>query len=157
MRPPQWAAATRSAATALIRHLLRKPASKPCPTGPTWVDGSGPLAPQPAHAAHLTAAAGARCTGRCPKLAPAEPAEPPAAGQGTLRKRYHDARPAQNDVVWGKTGTLTHTCNLAGYVRRKAAGCRWPSASFNNGIPATTSAPATPCSGYCRRGGAQRL
>jgi D-alanyl-D-alanine carboxypeptidase/D-alanyl-D-alanine-endopeptidase (penicillin-binding protein 4) len=52
-------------------------------------------------------------------------------GQGTLRKRYHDA---SGTWFWGKTGTLTHTCNLAGYVRTKSG--RLLAVSFlHNSIP----------------------
>ncbi|TGE23956.1 hypothetical protein E5K00_01705 [Hymenobacter aquaticus] len=52
-------------------------------------------------------------------------------GQGTLRHRYHDAR---GPWLWGKTGTLTHTCNLAGYVRTRSG--RLLAVSFlNNSIP----------------------
>ncbi|GAA4347034.1 serine-type D-Ala-D-Ala carboxypeptidase [Hymenobacter saemangeumensis] len=52
-------------------------------------------------------------------------------GQGTLRKRYHDA---QGTWFWGKTGTLTHTFNLAGYVRTKSG--RLLAVSWlNNSIP----------------------
>ncbi|UOQ52220.1 D-alanyl-D-alanine carboxypeptidase [Hymenobacter cellulosivorans] len=52
-------------------------------------------------------------------------------GQGTLHRRYKDA---QGTWFWGKTGTLTHTCNLAGYVRTRSG--RLLAVSFlNNGIP----------------------
>jgi len=52
-------------------------------------------------------------------------------GQGTLRKRYKDAA---GPWFWGKTGTLTHTCNLAGYVRTKSG--RLLAVSWlNNSVP----------------------
>nr|WP_262908765.1 D-alanyl-D-alanine carboxypeptidase [Hymenobacter translucens] len=52
-------------------------------------------------------------------------------GQGTLRRRYRDAN---GTWFWGKTGTLTNTCNLAGYVRTKSG--RLLAVSFlNNSIP----------------------
>ena len=38
-------------------------------------------------------------------------------GQGTLRKRYHDAA---GPWAWAKTGTLTHDLNLSGYIRTKS-------------------------------------
>lgn len=38
-------------------------------------------------------------------------------GQGTLRKRYHDAA---GPWVWGKTGTLTNNLNVCGYLRTKS-------------------------------------
>ena len=38
-------------------------------------------------------------------------------GQGTLRKRYHDAA---GPWVWGKTGTLTNNLNMCGYLRTKS-------------------------------------
>jgi D-alanyl-D-alanine carboxypeptidase/D-alanyl-D-alanine-endopeptidase (penicillin-binding protein 4) len=37
-------------------------------------------------------------------------------GQGTLRKRYHDAA---GPWVWGKTGTLSNNLNVCGYLRTK--------------------------------------
>ncbi len=38
-------------------------------------------------------------------------------GQGTLRKRYHDAA---GPWVWGKTGSLENNTNLSGYLRTKS-------------------------------------
>ncbi|GAB3587180.1 D-alanyl-D-alanine carboxypeptidase [Hymenobacter daeguensis] len=38
-------------------------------------------------------------------------------GQGTLRKRYHDAA---GPWVWGKTGTLSNNLNMCGYLRTKS-------------------------------------
>ena len=38
-------------------------------------------------------------------------------GQGTLRKRYHDAA---GPWVWGKTGTLSNNLNVCGYLRTKS-------------------------------------
>ena len=38
-------------------------------------------------------------------------------GQGTLRRRYHDA---VGPWVWGKTGTLTNNLNVCGYLRTRS-------------------------------------
>lgn len=38
-------------------------------------------------------------------------------GQGTLRKRYHDAA---GPWVWGKTGTLSNNLSVCGYLRTKS-------------------------------------
>ena len=38
-------------------------------------------------------------------------------GQGTLRKRYHNAT---GPWVWGKTGTLSNNLNVCGYLRTKS-------------------------------------
>ena len=38
-------------------------------------------------------------------------------GQGTLRKRYHDA---SGPWLWGKTGTLSNNLNMCGYLRTKS-------------------------------------
>ena len=38
-------------------------------------------------------------------------------GQGTLRRRYHDAA---GPWVWGKTGTLTNNLNVCGYLRTRS-------------------------------------
>ena len=38
-------------------------------------------------------------------------------GQGTLRRRYHDAA---GPWVWGKTGTLSNNLNMCGYLRTKS-------------------------------------
>ena len=38
-------------------------------------------------------------------------------GQGTLRRRYHDAA---GPWVWGKTGTLSNNLNVCGYLRTKS-------------------------------------
>ena len=55
-------------------------------------------------------------------------------GQGTLRRRYFEAGPPRQPWFWGKTGTLTHTANLAGYLRCKS-GRLVAVTFFNNGIP----------------------
>ena len=55
-------------------------------------------------------------------------------GQGTLRRRYFEPGPPKLTWLWGKTGTLTHTCNLAGYVRCKS-GRLVAITFFNNSIP----------------------
>ena len=34
--------------------------------------------------------------------------------------RERPAGPPRTPWFWGKTGTLTHTCNLAGYLRTKS-------------------------------------
>ena len=64
-------------------------------------------------------------------------------GQGTLRRRYFDPAVAATKTTpavpkqpwfWGKTGSLTHTVNLAGYVRTRSG--RLLAVSFlNNGFP----------------------
>ena len=38
-------------------------------------------------------------------------------GQGTLRRRYHDAA---GPWVWGKTGTLSNNLNMCGYLRTRS-------------------------------------
>jgi D-alanyl-D-alanine carboxypeptidase/D-alanyl-D-alanine-endopeptidase (penicillin-binding protein 4) len=60
-------------------------------------------------------------------------------GQGTLRKRYFEPGPPKVTWFWGKTGTLTHTCNLAGYVRCKS-GRLVAVTFFNNSIPSDDQA-----------------
>ena len=57
-------------------------------------------------------------------------------GPGSLRRAYHDAR---GPWVWGKTGTLTGTHNLSGYLRTKSG--RLLAFSFlNNNYVLPTSA-----------------
>ena len=48
-------------------------------------------------------------------------------GQGTLRRRYHDAA---GPWVWGKTGTLSNNLNVCGYLRTR--GGRLLAFSFMN-------------------------
>ena len=62
-----------------------------------------------------------------------EPAQAAGGGQGTLRRRYFEAGPPKTTWFWGKTGTLTHTCNLAGYLRCKS-GRLVAVTFFNNNI-----------------------
>ena len=54
-------------------------------------------------------------------------------GPGTLRRRYFEAGPPKATWFWGKTGTLTHTCNLAGYLRCRS-GRLVAVTFFNNNI-----------------------
>jgi serine-type D-Ala-D-Ala carboxypeptidase/endopeptidase (penicillin-binding protein 4) len=54
-------------------------------------------------------------------------------GPGTLRRRYFEAGPPKTTWFWGKTGTLTHTCNLAGYLRCRS-GRLLAVTFFNNNI-----------------------
>ena len=49
-------------------------------------------------------------------------------GQGTLRRRYHDAT---GPWVWGKTGTLSNNLNVCGYLRTKS-GCLVAFSFLNN-------------------------
>jgi D-alanyl-D-alanine carboxypeptidase/D-alanyl-D-alanine-endopeptidase (penicillin-binding protein 4) len=112
----------------VIRHAQRN-YLKALPDALPWVDGSG--------LSRLNLVTPRSLNGLL-LLLHQEVAEPrllsllaAGGGQGTLRKRYHDAG---GTWFWGKTGTLTHTCNLAGYVRTKSG--RLLAVSFlNNSIP----------------------
>ena len=57
-------------------------------------------------------------------------------GQGTLRKRYHDAA---GPWVWGKTGTLSNNLNVCGYLRTKSG--RLVAFSFMNNNHVVDSYP----------------
>ena len=119
-----------------IRFLLKKDL-KNLPDRPDWVDGSGLsrlnlLTPRTLTALlcrlHLQVPE--------PRLLSLLAA---GGGQGTLRKRYFEPGPPKVTWFWGKTGTLTHTCNLAGYVRCKS-GRLVAVTFFNNSIPGNDQA-----------------
>ncbi len=98
----------------VIREMLRHRLAF-LPDRPVWVDGSGLsrlnlLTPR-ALTALLVKLHGEVDEKRLLSLLA------PGGGPGTLRLRYHDAGPPKTTWFWGKTGTLTHTCNLAGYLR----------------------------------------
>ncbi|RZK46998.1 MAG: hypothetical protein EOO59_18435, partial [Hymenobacter sp.] len=100
-----------------IRYLLKNQL-KDLPDRPDWVDGSG--------LSRLNLLTPRTLTALLCRLHQQLP-EPrllsllaAGGGHGTLRKRYFEAGPPKTPWLWGKTGTLTHTCNLAGYVRCKS-------------------------------------
>lgn len=112
-----------------IRVTLRKHLNT-LPDKPVWVDGSG--------LSRLNLVTPRTFTALLLKLHQ-EVEEPrllnvlaAGGGQGTLRKRYRDAN---GTWFWGKTGTLTNTMNLCGYVRTKT-GRLVAVTFFNNGYPA---------------------
>jgi D-alanyl-D-alanine carboxypeptidase/D-alanyl-D-alanine-endopeptidase (penicillin-binding protein 4) len=114
-----------------IRYVLRNNL-KDLPDRPDWVDGSG--------LSRLNLLTPRTLTALLCRLHQQVP-EPrllsllaAGGGQGTLRKRYFEAGPPKVTWFWGKTGTLTHTCNLAGYVRCKS-GRLVAVTFFNNSIP----------------------
>jgi D-alanyl-D-alanine carboxypeptidase/D-alanyl-D-alanine-endopeptidase (penicillin-binding protein 4) len=114
-----------------IRLLLKKDL-KNLPDRPDWVDGSG--------LSRLNLLTPRTLTALLCRLHQQVP-EPrllsllaAGGGQGTLRKRYFEPGPPKVTWFWGKTGTLTHTCNLAGYVRCKS-GRLVAVTFFNNSIP----------------------
>ena len=113
-----------------IRYLLKNQL-RTLPDRPDWVDGSGLsrfnlLTPRTLTAllvqAHQQVPE--------PRLLSLLAA---GGGQGTLRRRYFEAGPPKVTWFWGKTGTLTHTCNLAGYLRCKS-GRLVAVTFFNNNI-----------------------
>lgn len=119
-----------------IRYLLKNEL-KTLPDRPDWVDGSG--------LSRLNLLTPRTLTALLARLHQQVP-EPrllsllaAGGGQGTLRKRYFEAGPPKTTWLWGKTGTLTHTCNLAGYVRCKS-GRLVAVTFFNNSIPASDQA-----------------
>jgi D-alanyl-D-alanine carboxypeptidase/D-alanyl-D-alanine-endopeptidase (penicillin-binding protein 4) len=114
-----------------IRHLLKNQL-RTLPDRPDWVDGSG--------LSRLNLLTPRTLTALLARLHQQVP-EPrllsllaAGGGQGTLRRRYFEAGPPKAPWLWGKTGTLTHTCNLAGYVRCKS-GRLVAVTFFNNSIP----------------------
>ena len=114
----------------VIRHLLKNDL-KNLPDPPTWVDGSGLsrlnlLTPR-ALTALLVRLHGQVDEKRLLSLLAA------GGGKGTLHLRYHDAGPPKTTWLWGKTGTLTHTCNLTGYLRCKS-GRLLAVTFFNNNV-----------------------
>jgi len=113
-----------------IRYLLKNEL-KNLPDRPVWVDGSG--------LSRLNLLTPRALTAVLCRLHQQVP-EPrllsllaAGGGPGTLRKRYFDAGPPKVTWLWGKTGTLTHTCNLAGFVRCKS-GRLVAVTFFNNNI-----------------------
>ncbi|WP_460584321.1 D-alanyl-D-alanine carboxypeptidase [Hymenobacter arcticus] len=114
-----------------IRYLLKNQL-KGLPDRPDWVDGSG--------LSRLNLLTPRTLTALLVRLHQQVPEArllsllAAGGGQGTLRKRYFEAGPPKVTWFWGKTGTLTHTCNLAGYVRCKS-GRLVAVTFFNNGIP----------------------
>jgi D-alanyl-D-alanine carboxypeptidase/D-alanyl-D-alanine-endopeptidase (penicillin-binding protein 4) len=113
-----------------IRHLLRNEL-KSLPDRPVWVDGSGLSRLNLLTPRTLTAVL-CRLHQQVPE-ARLLSLLAAGGGQGTLRKRYFEAGPPKVTWLWGKTGTLTHTCNLAGYVRCKS-GRLVAVTFFNNNI-----------------------
>ena len=119
-----------------IRFLLKNQL-KDLPDRPDWVDGSG--------LSRLNLLTPRTLTALLCRLHQQLP-EPrllsllaAGGGHGTLRKRYFEAGPPKTTWFWGKTGTLTHTCNLAGYVRCKS-GRLVAVTFFNNSIPGNDQA-----------------
>ncbi len=114
----------------VIRQLLKNDL-KTLPDPPVWVDGSGLsrlnlLTPRDMTALllRLHQRVGEK---RLLSLLAA------GGGKGTLHYRYYEAGPPKTTWLWGKTGTLTHTCNLAGFVRCKS-GRLLAVTFFNNNI-----------------------
>ena len=111
-----------------IRYALRTH-FKFLPDYPTWVDGSG--------LSRLNLVTPRDFTTLLLKLHQEVPEArllsllAAGGGQGTLRKRYHDAT---GPWFWGKTGTLTNNVNLCGYVRTKS-GRLLAVSFFNNNAP----------------------
>ena len=114
-----------------IRHLLKNDL-KSLPDRPDWVDGSG--------LSRLNLLTPRTLTALLVRLHQQVPEArllsllAAGGGQGTLRKRYFDAGPPKVTWFWGKTGTLTHVCNLTGFVRCKS-GRLVAVTFFNNSIP----------------------
>ncbi len=114
-----------------IRYLLKNQL-KGLPDRPDWVDGSGLSRLNLLTPRTLTAVL-VRLRQQVPE-ARLLSLLAAGGGQGTLRKRYFEPGPPKVPWLWGKTGTLTHTCNLAGYVRCKS-GRLVAVTFFNNGVP----------------------
>jgi len=115
----------------VIRQLLRTELAR-LPDAPVWVDGSGLsrlnlLTPRTLSAL-LVRLHGQVDEKRLLSLLAA------GGGQGTLRRRYFEAGPPKAPFFWGKTGTLTHTCCLAGYLRCQS-GRLLAVVFFNNNLP----------------------
>ena len=118
-----------SLSTGRAIRFMQKNALRTLPDAPAWVDGSG--------LSRLNLVTPRAFTGLLLKLHQEVP-EPrllsllaAGGGQGTLRKRYHDAA---GPWFWGKTGTLTHNVNICGYVRTKS-GRLLAVSFFNNSFP----------------------
>ena len=104
-----------SLSTSRVIRYTRKNLLTGLPDPVFWVDGSG--------LSRLNLITPRTLTGLLLKLHQ-EVAEPrllslmaAGGGQGTLRKRYHDAT---GPWVWGKTGTLSNNLNVCGYLRTKS-------------------------------------
>ncbi|SFQ72360.1 D-alanyl-D-alanine carboxypeptidase / D-alanyl-D-alanine-endopeptidase (penicillin-binding protein 4) [Hymenobacter arizonensis] len=118
-----------SLSTSRAIRVMQRKFLNTLPDKPVWVDGSG--------LSRLNLTTPRTFTALLLKLHQ-EVEEPrllsvlaAGGGQGTLRKRYHDAN---GTWFWGKTGTLTNNVNIAGYVRTKTG--RLVAVSFfNNGFP----------------------
>ncbi|TGE15203.1 D-alanyl-D-alanine carboxypeptidase/D-alanyl-D-alanine-endopeptidase [Hymenobacter elongatus] len=123
-----------SLSTARTIRVVRQRFLPDLPDALRWVDGSGLSRLNLATPRSLTALLG--------KLHQ-EVLEPrllsllaAGGGHGTLRRGYHDAR---GPWFWGKTGTLTNTHNLCGYLRTRKG--RLLAVSFlNNNHVVETSA-----------------
>jgi D-alanyl-D-alanine carboxypeptidase/D-alanyl-D-alanine-endopeptidase (penicillin-binding protein 4) len=113
-----------------IRYMLKNE-FKNLPDRPDWVDGSGLSRLNLLTPRTLTAVL-CRLHQQVPE-ARLLSLLAAGGGQGTLRKRYFEPGPPKVTWFWGKTGTLTHTCNLAGYVRCKS-GRLVAVTFFNNSI-----------------------
>jgi D-alanyl-D-alanine carboxypeptidase/D-alanyl-D-alanine-endopeptidase (penicillin-binding protein 4) len=114
-----------------IRHMLKNDL-KNLPDRPDWVDGSG--------LSRLNLLTPRTLTALLVRLHQQVPEArllsllAAGGGQGTLRKRYFEPGPPKVTWFWGKTGTLTHVCNLTGFVRCKS-GRLVAVTFFNNSIP----------------------
>jgi D-alanyl-D-alanine carboxypeptidase/D-alanyl-D-alanine-endopeptidase (penicillin-binding protein 4) len=114
-----------------IRHMLKNDL-KSLPDRPDWVDGSG--------LSRLNLLTPRTLTALLVRLHQQVPEArllsllAAGGGQGTLRKRYFEPGPPKVTWFWGKTGTLTHVCNLTGFVRCKS-GRLVAVTFFNNSIP----------------------
>ena len=104
-----------SLSTGRVIRYARKNLLAGLPDPVVWVDGSG--------LSRLNLITPRTLTGLLLKLHQEVP-EPrllsllaAGGGQGTLRKRYHDAT---GPWVWGKTGTLSNNLNVCGYLRTKS-------------------------------------
>ncbi|MDB5235343.1 MAG: hypothetical protein JWR44_2336 [Hymenobacter sp.] len=104
-----------SLSTGRVIRYARKNLLTGLPDPVVWVDGSG--------LSRLNLITPRTLTGLLLKLHQEVP-EPrllsllaAGGGQGTLRKRYHDAA---GTWVWGKTGTLSNNLNMCGYLRTKS-------------------------------------
>ena len=104
-----------SLSTGRVIRYARKNLLTTLPDPVVWVDGSG--------LSRLNLATPRTLTGLLLRLHQELPERrllsllAAGGGQGTLRKRYHDAA---GPWVWGKTGTLTNNLNVCGYLRTKS-------------------------------------
>ncbi|MFC6224466.1 D-alanyl-D-alanine carboxypeptidase [Hymenobacter artigasi] len=104
-----------SLSTGRVIRYARKNLLGTLPDPVLWVDGSG--------LSRLNLVTPRSLTGLLLKLHQEVPERrllsllAAGGGQGTLRKRYHDAT---GPWVWGKTGTLSNNLNVCGYLRTKS-------------------------------------